>query len=430
MKKINSKNIFGFFLIMTLFIYLQFFFINLTLSASQGSNKTALLFFGKADQFADLLKTVFSFQHIFTEETLINLKVPEDWIYNNPYNQNKLPQSEITILHTLPPLSIIYFVFSAYFAKFISYNYFSLYLIYSLLFFAVFYFLFKNLFKKYCYLIFILLSFPVLFMFDRGHFMSAISGFSIYFVIKNYVKNEKLKNIDIFLFIVSASIRPFYLVFGILFLFNKTFIKNIKQFFKISIIFLILNFIFVSLGKYLFPNYSLESFVYANREFRGLFNSPWDSSIFGSFYNINSFLMENYPDFFKNNFSNYLSETLLTWKFTLLIMTLYLITLFFSYKLRLYEKITKFSFSMIVASISALVSHPHADYHLLLFVLLFLLLFEENLHLNYNYSLVIISLILLPKLHYYSPLLNYSNLINVILLNSLIFVNLSSKSRL
>tara|TARA_B100000029_G_scaffold469313_1_gene507072 strand:+ start:141 stop:944 length:804 start_codon:yes stop_codon:yes gene_type:complete len=267
-------------------------------------------------------------------------------------------------------------------------------------------------------------------MFDRGHFMSAISGFSIYFVIKNYVKNEKLKNIDLLLFIVSASIKPTYLIFGFLFLFNKTYTKNIKQFFKVSISYLISNYIFISLGNYLFPNYSLENFVYAYREYGGVYTSPWDSSIFGAFYNINSFLRGNYPDFFMNKFTSYLSGAILTWKFTLLIMTLYLIILLFAYKLRLSEKISKLSFSLIVASIAALISLPNADYHLILFVLLFLFLFEENLFLNYNYSLLIISLILLPKLHYFSPLLNYSNIINAILLNSLISFNLSSKARL
>jgi hypothetical protein len=96
--------------------------LNVPTSQQLGEERYYFLFFLEIDRYADFAKIIFSFSHIFSQENLELLNVPEIWISELSY---------IDVFNTtgangtmsLPPITIIILTISAYIVKFIGINY-------------------------------------------------------------------------------------------------------------------------------------------------------------------------------------------------------------------------------------------------------------------------------------------------------------------
>ena len=172
--------------------------------------------------------------------------------------------SSSTLLMILPPITIVFVKISALFAKFIGINYLSILILYISVFSSFIIYIFFNQLKIDKKLIFILFSFPFLFLIDRGNIMSGISALCLYVVFKKFYLNKEFNNFDLVFFLVACSMRPNYLVFGLLFLFKKDFLSNFIEILKVSISYIVLNgFCFVVANVYL-NNYTIKNIIIAN----------------------------------------------------------------------------------------------------------------------------------------------------------------------
>ena len=157
MKKyvVSSKIIINIFVITSLAVYLFIYIYKYKV----GALKDYYLFFYSTDRFADILKVIFSFKDVFSVQELLNLGVPQVWIYSNPYNNIVEVSSSSTLLMILPPITIVFVKISALFAKFIGINYLSILILYISVFSSFVIYIFFNQLKIDKKLIFILFSF-------------------------------------------------------------------------------------------------------------------------------------------------------------------------------------------------------------------------------------------------------------------------------
>ena len=84
----------------------------------------------------------------------------------------------------------------------------------------------KSLKNNYFVLIYII-SFPSVFMFQRGNFIAGISGLLIFRILSNFF-NNKLDKIDYLFLIIVASLRPNYILFCFLLIEPKFIVKSLK----------------------------------------------------------------------------------------------------------------------------------------------------------------------------------------------------------
>jgi len=408
--KPNKNNIINSFILLSFYIYLFTFIYKYQAGILQNS---WLFFHDKTDRFGDTLKIIYSFSSIFSESELITLKVPESWIYKNPYNK---PFTEgTTLVMSLPPLTIIFLVISAHFAKLIGVNYLFIFFILTGVLLVIFSKLFFKDFKYNKKIIFILFSFPLLFLLERANMMAAISGICLFLIFKKFWLGLDFNNLDILLFIIACSLRPNYLVFGLIFLFKDNLLLIIVNFLKIGFSYLAFNGILFFLAPLFLENYSFSNFIllidyYANSNIR---YDPWNSSLYNSIYNLYMY--------------RFAEEFVLYRNLEYVIMFFYSSIILFSFFRSKLNKISQKSFLIISAAGCALMTSPFADYHLIIFIFLNLLLVSKTETKDFNnLNLVLLLIILLPKFHSYSPNINISNIINVITLNLLIFQNLKS----
>ncbi len=412
---------------LSLLIYALFYY----LKTNYGFFEQYFIFFiDELDRYADFLKIIFSFNFIFTSEDLINLKVPEIWIYYNPYGIREGVSQ--TLVMTLPPLSIILIVFSAYIVKLIGFHYTFFYAVLIFALFAVFFKLFFNKILENKYLLLVLFSFPTLFLIDRGNLFAAVAGLCIFFITRNFLEDKGISNTMLLCFIIACSIRPNYLIFGLMFLYHKDYKINIKNFIKISSTYLFLNFIFLQLASLLLPNYNFSNFITMLREYEdsGIFFNPWNSSLQGALYNIYRYLFELQIYSENTDFWNFIDRVVNSPKLIYLIISIFGLFLVHIYIKSMQQRISKISVAVSLFCITAITSTPFADYHLIIFVFLFFLLvdfkYQMNLK-NYNITILLVLLILLPKLHAFAPNLNFSNLFNLLLLLLLFSIHYFSK---
>ena len=419
-RELSTNEILLFFFFANLLIYLIYFILKQHLILIQ---EGTIFFNDPLDHFADLLKIIFSFEFIFSNAELVRLNVPDSWIYGNPYRT--VPGLNTTLTMTLPPFSVVFLVGTANLAKIISFDYRAILVIY--IFLALFLlfkefksFMFKN--KKF---IFVLISYPMIFLFDRGNITAFISAFCLFLFLKNYLYNDKLGNREIIFFIIACSIRPNYLVFGILFLFKESFKSNFLQFVKISSLFTAFNFLILRISERMLPNYSLDNFLYMLNQYResNIVFNPWNSSLQGATYNIYMYLLNNFPQLESTALKNFLDRVVISPKYIYLIFFFYLMVLFYFYYLYQINKVDKPSLIVVLCCTTALTTTPFADYHLIIFIFTFFLIIMYDNTNKYKLTLFLILLVLLPKIHYSFPNLNISNILNTLLLNLLIFVN-------
>ena len=215
--------------------------LNVQTSQNLGKLNGYFLFFIEEDRYADFAKIIFSFSHIFSLENLEFLNVPESWISDVSYTE-VFNSTGANGTMSLPPITIIILTISAYIVKFIGINYTIVYKTVILL--IVLFLLIKLVekLKESPNLIFILFSFPFLFLIDRGNIWAAVSGIFLFFLFKSFISKNTLSNIDLAYFILASSFRPNYLVFGLVFLYRKDVKDSFIEFFKIGMLYTFVNF--------------------------------------------------------------------------------------------------------------------------------------------------------------------------------------------
>ena len=102
----NDKNI-NYLLRIYLRISFLIYFLYFINSKLQLIGNLYVFFYSRPDQFADILKLIYSFTHIFSIEDLLAMQVPENWIYKNPYNSVIYSQGATSNMGTTP-LTIVF----------------------------------------------------------------------------------------------------------------------------------------------------------------------------------------------------------------------------------------------------------------------------------------------------------------------------------
>ena len=111
------------------------------------------------------------------------------------------------------------------------------------------------------------------------------------------------------------------------------------------------------------------------------------------------------------------------------IATIFLFVLLVSFRLYKKEKITEINLVICISSVSILDSHPIADYHLILFTIILILIFQYE-KIDLQYSTILILILLLPKFHIISSVLNIPNILNAVILCILISQNIKADKKL
>lgn len=429
--KLKITKIFSFCSIIIYFIYFVLF--------QAGLIKDYSLFFsgnlnriGEFNWAGDLLSVIYSFDFIFSEERLLQLRVPEHWIYNNPYTHSPF-NNEIQAIWSQPPLNIIFFVGSAHLANIIGINFSVVFIIYILCILIFFYKSFRAVLKKDLYLLFILFSFPFLFLLERGNIFSGIGGIFLYLLIRNFIIKDKLDTLDLLFFIIACSVRPNYLVFGLLFLFKKDLKSSIFKFVTVASSFIGINYIFLRVSSKLYPGYKFDAFLIMLKEHNvseirfGLWNSSLHSFIHNLFYSFQDF----FEIFLPQQLTSGIEKLIIGEGLNNGILIVYIALLLFAFFKLQKGQIDKISFVVIAACVTTLSTSPYFSYHLIIFIFLFLLINDLEISRNITFlQLALIALILLPKLNSTLPLLNIYTLVNVICLNLLLFISIFSKKRI
>jgi len=373
-----------------------------------------VFFFTRADQFGDVLKLIYSFTHIFSIEDLLAMQVPNNWIYENPYNTVSYLEGATLNMGTTP-LTIIYLNLTAKISKFFLLDYRVPVLSSAVLLVIFFVKYFKSADYKKNLSLFLLISYPFLFLIDRGNIMAGICVLCLYIIFEKFLQKNKFSNIDILLFIIASSIRPNLLVFGLLFLTDSSLKKSVLKFFKIGTIFIFANIIFYNFAMLIFPGYTFRKFniildVYFGN---GTHFIEWNSSFYGLLNNLYSLV-----------FGSLFTSKILVYY----IATIFLFVLLVSFRLYKKEKITEINLVICISSVSILASHPIADYHLFLFTIILILIFQYE-KTDLQYSTILILILLLPKFHIISSVLNIPNILNAVIMCILISQNIKADKK-
>lgn len=392
------------------------------------------MIFSYGDRFADIFKLIYSFSNIFSNQDFLNLDVPNNLIgsENNPYaviqSNGGLPNM------SLPPLTIILAVATANLAKIIGFHYSVVYIIYLAVLAILLLRIYSSNLRENLILVFILFSFPLLFLIERGNIWAAFSGCCLLMLFRSFVYKQELSSLDLFYFTLASSIRPNYLIFGLLFLTDRTLKSLVLKFVKVGVYFAISNSFFLSMAMKLYPGYDLGYFFYFvdQYSYSDIRFTPWNSSLHGFIHNIYSIYLDSNYLRPSENIIKRLEEVVTGQAINNLILIIYLSILMASFVQFKLKKMSKTSFLTTACCVTALATSPFADYHLIIFIFLFFLIYDHyKNNSKHAIQLIMISLILLPKLHAWSPDINIHSIINVLSLNILLFtsfVKLSKKS--
>ena len=155
----------------------------------------------------------------------------------------------------------------------------------------------------------------------------------------------------------------------------------------------------------------------------------WNSSLYGAIYNIYRSIFQYLELFNYPSISNVLDRVVTSNKLLDLITLFFALLVLYSFRELLINQISRISFVLILVSITMLDTHPIADYHLILCVLVFTLLLDLNYLGDYSKHLILVSLVLIPKVHSSSPNINFSNFINSTALILLILLILFQREK-
>jgi hypothetical protein len=357
--------------------------------------RDSLFFYG--DTFADGVKVLFSYTHIFNSD---KIEFFTNIFSENPY-LNIIPDTSYMLnIHTVPIVTIK-FNLVANLLNLLNFSYLYIVVFYFLVYLILViknYFLIKDISLNYAniFLTLSIFSYPVLFLYQRGNFTA---GFAFQLLIMSYLifrgKNKKDYK-SLILLLIALSMRPNYIVVLPIFYIGDTLKTQIKEIFKIIFIFIFSNLIFIRLANLLYKEYSLLGMLAGFRQIR-------DSHIFSgdgfdsSMFRIIQRLFD--PDGLHLN----------PWyNLTLVFGVFILIYLFFNQQINIQLKVFLLTMSSLVFSF------PIADYHLPVLILVILYILFKNEIIKMDILLIILILIILfPIPHFISKLPSISNFLNV-----------------
>lgn len=365
----------------------------------------------EGDTYADLLKLAFSYDHVFTTNDYIDLNVPEYLYVYNPYSfivDGVMYGYHSTPLYVLITHAIAY-TFKVYGFEV---NIF-VYVIYSLLLLGLYIFLKKtiNAINHIHFFVFIVFSYPFLFMLQRGNIYAIILPMLIYILFKKFYDNEEFNTNDILLLVIVGSIRPNYLIFLLLFLNPNKFKSSLRNLFKIFSIYFVFNSIFLYIASIIYPGYSFKGFLLGLNRYSlsHIVGDGFDSSTFKTIINLLNFEYVN-SDFLITYYNSLI-------KVQFLITLIYIIIACLQFVLFSKGSITKIEYLFSLVAISLVATSPIGDYHLLIFIILQILLIDmDTKQWSRNFLLTLILFLIKPK-SLSIEFLNFSLIINNIILN-------------
>jgi hypothetical protein len=367
--------------------------------------------FFEGDAYADLLKVAFSYGHVFATNDYLDLKIPEYLYVNNPYNY--IMDGVMYGYHATPLYVLITHAIAFTFKVFgFEVNIF-VYMVYSLLLIGLFIFLKNSIkaIKPLHFFVYMVFSYPFIFMLQRGNVYAIILPIFLYVLFKKFCNDKEFNTIDILLLVFAGSVRPNYLIFLILFINPYKFKSSLINLFKIISIFFVSNSIFLYVASMIYPGYSFNSFLLGLNRYSlsHIVGDGFDSSTFKTIINLLDFEFAN-SDFLIPNYNQLI-------KVQFIITFLYLIIAFLEFVLFSKGLITKVEYLFSLAAISLVATSPIGDYHLLIFIILQILLIDIKTEQRSRYFLLVLILFLIKPKSISLEFLNFSLIINNIILN-------------
>ena len=340
--------------------------------------------FFKNDLFADGLKVIYSYSHIFDSKQYEYLNGAYQYI-DNPYSE-VVSESTNGLYHShLTPVPSLQYHLTAYLIRFfnIAHPWFILinFILYFLLVFKNFNFCRINFDNTTANIFFTLslFSYPAIFLFQRGNFSSGYTTQLLIMAYLFFMKHKKLKLIHFLLIAIALNFRPNYLFLLPIFILNDGFVNSVKLLFQHFISFLTVGYMSFLSVNYMYKDYTFENFFIAldrYREWHLRRGDGFDSSLYRVFQQL------------VDPFNSY--PYLIYYFFIAFSLTL--ISVYF---------LKKFEYKIQFLLFSIFLWSPLADYHLL--ILLIPILFHTVHSKKYSFSTILIVLylaILIPKPHF------------------------------
>ncbi len=347
--------------------------------------------FFKNDLFADGLKVIYSYDHIFDNKQYESLNSAYPYV-DNPYSEI-LSESTNGVYHShVLPLPSLLFHISAYLIKIFNIAHpqfiFVNFIIYFLLVFKNYIFcktyLNNNLANVFLFLS--LFSFPAIFLFQRGNFSSGYSTQLLITAFLFFIKFNKLKTLHFLIIALALNFRPNYLFLLPIFIHNDELINSFKLLIKHFISFISMGYLSFLSVNFMYKDYTFENILLGiNRytEWHLRRGDGFESSLYRIFQQL---------------FDPFNSYPFLIYYF---FVASSLILIIVSFLMRIEYRMYFVLFSIFLWS-------PFADYHLL--ILLIPIIFHQVNFKNYKHNTLLQILylaILLPKPHFLNnPLLN------------------------
>lgn len=357
--------------------------------------------FFKNDFFADGLKVIYSYNHIFDKQQYKNLNSAyeavndEGMVIDNPYSEI-LSEDTNGVYHShVLPLPSLLFHLTAYLIKvfniahpwFIFINF----ILYFLLVFKNYTFC-KVSFNNNVATVFLalsLLSYPAIFLYQRGNFSA---GYSIQLLIAAYLffmKHKKLKFIHFLIIALAMNFRPNYLFILPIFILDDRFINSIKLLIKHFLSFLTIGYLSFLTVNYMYKDYTFENILLAINRYR-----EWHLRRGDGFENSLYRLFQQMVDPFN-------SYPYLIYYF-FIISSLILISMYF---------LIKVEYKMYFLLFSIFLWSPVSDYHLLILIIPIIFHLVNFEYYKYNTGLLILYFaIFLPKPHFLNNPLIYEDI--------------------
>ena len=375
-------------------------FLLTIVSTSLFSITNGTIFF-KNDYFADGLKVIYSYNHIFDNQQYENLNrayeaLDDDgMVLDNPYSE-VVSEKTNGIYHShLPPVPSLQFHLTAHLIKIFDIAHPWFIFINFILYFLL---VFKN--YTFCkvsfnnnvataFLALSLLSYPAIYLYQRGNFSS---GYSTQLLIAAYLffmRYKKLKFIHYLIIAIALNFRPNYIFLLPLFILDDGFINSIKLLIKHFLSFLTIGYLSFLSVNYMYKDYTFENILLAINRYREWHLRRGDG-FENSVYRVFQQMVDPFNAYPYLIYYFFISSSLI------------LISIYF---------LIKVEYKMYFLLFTIFLWSPVSDYHLLILIIpiIFHLVNFENY--KYNTGLLILYFaILLPKPHFLNNPLIYEDI--------------------
>jgi len=377
------------------------------------------------DLFGDYFKAIFSFASPNNFDFNISgfgylSNILQDYISNNPYRHIE-KNSGLPINLNGMPLSTMLALFNLYLMKWINpvYLFISFLFLIFLLYGGFCFYVVKN--KLDCIYLFIsiLISYPMLFMIVRGHWISALTTLAILFFLASI--NFKKLNTGLFFLALACSFRPNCVIFFFfLFIFGqKPLLAQItKIFIKFLVFFLLIFWASLYINHIIYPLYTFKNFITGVKIYHAIYAAGGSGIYFGS--SLLGAIKMFVP-------YEWIIEKAIFWTSAFVLV--------FSTRQYLLLKIEKSSFLFIICSIYCLCTSVFADYYLGIFIAPIVFLYLErqsfsNVKVDRYITFICCILLLGPKNYFYIDNHSFQVVLNpLILLLGTIFILANSLKR-